>query len=246
MYAQSGFRTENVQYAAVQFVGGGIDTNWCGFKSQLADGTLMIGSNDGAPNQVGYYSPGSGWMWRWETATLAAGTVPAARLSGVGNAIYYNVSEAQDGSTLALRTAGGYLFAAYFNQGSGDEASPISSFSTYQGDNYQRKASIAFVRSQLGVAQYQSAFSTSPGYMIFTNGFKVMWGQFAIAANTTSLTTTFPTAFAAVASVVVSGAASTTNAQDNPPGVIGVNTANFQTVNAVDNIVQTWWIATGY
>jgi hypothetical protein len=55
-------------------------------------------------------------------------------------------------NTLAARDGSGYLHAQYFNQWSGNSENPtISQFMVTNGDNYFRKASLAHVKSTLGI-----------------------------------------------------------------------------------------------
>lgn len=71
-------------YGALTFlnnVGG-----WAGFKFGSGSG-IATGSENRyfmtAAGQTGEYDTGIGWQWRWDNGTLAVGTVPWARLSGV-------------------------------------------------------------------------------------------------------------------------------------------------------------------
>jgi hypothetical protein len=251
VYGQSGFRTESQQYAAIRIVGTGIDTNWCGIQPSAASGCLMIGSDGGAgPNQFGFYSPANGWMWRWDTGTLGAGTVPAARLSGVGNAIYYNVDSNATASTVVLRDVSGYIWNYYINTSSpNSENPPISQVMVTNGtDGFMRKADVSHLAAYLGVASYQSAFAgaSAGGYMIFTNGFKIMWGTYTQLGNNYTYTY-YPTAFVswAIAMLCCTPPISAT-AQDNPPGPVEQSITYFRSYSSIDNNSTAWYIAVGY
>jgi len=92
-----------------------------------------------------------------------------------------------------------------------------------------------------------STFSNSGnGYLLFNNGFKIMWGTATAAANG-STTVNYPTSFTSYGRPVVSGATNTSNgAQDNFPEVRTVGTSSFTVHQAADDSGTIWWIAVGY
>lgn len=79
----------------------------------------------------------------------------------------FSTAESAVGSTIPLRTSGGYLFATYFNQSSGAETPSTSSYIMYaNSDGYLRKSTLANVKSILGLgdAAYKAVETTpSPG-----------------------------------------------------------------------------------
>jgi hypothetical protein len=78
------------------------------------------------------------------TAAFATSAGSSTLLSGLAP------SDVGAANTIAQRNSSGYLFASYFNQSSSEgEAGTITSFGTFQGDNYLRKATPAQVGAQL-------------------------------------------------------------------------------------------------
>jgi len=65
----------------------------------------------------------------------------------------FNADQNPTGSTIPVRSSSGYLFATYYNQSSGNNENPtISQIYVDNGaDGYHRKASLAHVKSSLGV-----------------------------------------------------------------------------------------------
>jgi len=73
-------------------------------------------------------------------------------------------------------------------------------------------ANAAAARTTLGVFDVSASSLANPGYITFSNGFKVQWGSGSIAANTTT-SITYPSAFASFGVCVVSGGPSSTSAE---------------------------------
>ena len=194
----------------------------------------------------------NGWQWNFSNGTLGAGTVPYARMSGIGNAATYNVVDC-NGTTAAWSIpviSGDYLNLFYPRITTGD-----SEYATFAqmfvcgggGDSHIRKASVDQVRAIMGVLQYQSALSgsQSSGYFIFTNSFKIMWGAYVQNGNAYT-TVYYPTSFSQWANAVIACVGPVSNtAQDNPPNVQSSYTTYFQTWNAQDNASSAWYIAVG-
>ncbi len=131
----------------------GRQNGWSGLEFSGSSASTLMWDNDGNGDQQGAYAQGgAGWLWLWKDGTLVNGTVPYARLSGVGNAATYNVDTAGTAGTVALRPAGGYLYATYFNQSSPyNENPPILSVMVQNtsNDGFMRKASLSYFASQM-------------------------------------------------------------------------------------------------
>lgn len=85
-------------------------------------------------------------------SALTAGSATTATTASNANAVNgYAASEAATGSTVAARNSAGYLFAQYFNQGSGNSENPAVSqiMVTNGGDGFLRKASAAHLGQYL-------------------------------------------------------------------------------------------------
>lgn len=101
------------------------------------------------------------------TASSANNASNAAALAGLAP------SENAAGSTVVIRTSSGYIFSVYLNQSSAEgEGGTITSFATFQGDNYIRKSRPDQVGAQLscqnisgrtGVAKTLSSSAPSGG-----------------------------------------------------------------------------------
>lgn len=76
-------------------------------------------------------------------AAFATSAGSSALLSGLAP------SDTGGGNTIVQRNSSGYIFGTYFNQSSSDEGNAITSFATFQGDNYIRKASAAWAGQNL-------------------------------------------------------------------------------------------------
>ncbi len=102
----------------------------------------------------------------------------------------------------------------------------------------------ATARSNLGITGITSASLASTGYVVFENGFKVMWGSSFVNANGTTVIS-YPTAFSSFAVPVISAAWANVNASDNVPGVTSTTTTNFSVWSALDVGATGFWIAVG-
>lgn len=72
-------------YGGVNIIGA--NGGWAGFQFNSTNRYFMSTSG-----QTGEYDTSTGWQWRWDNGTLAAGTVPWARLSGVPAMSYLPLS----------------------------------------------------------------------------------------------------------------------------------------------------------
>lgn len=113
-------------------------------------------------------------------------------------------------------------------------ATGSDTFSTFDLSSFARTllddANAAAARTTLGVFDVSASSLANPGYITFSNGFKVQWGSGSIAANT-STTITYPSAFASFGVCVVSGGPSSTSAE----GDIHVTAASGLSTQALLN-----------
>lgn len=148
-------------WAGIQFVGSKL---W-NFMVATGDGTSGVyNTTDGA------------WLWLFNGAgQLAAGTVPWGRIPDPPAITALSADTSPTGNTVARRDANGYLYAAYLNQGSGNNENPgISQVMVTNGsDNFLRKAHIAHLGNSITVPWGNvsgrptdlGSFSNGPGYI---------------------------------------------------------------------------------
>lgn len=129
--------------------------------------------------------------------------------------------------------------------GSGCSLSGITDLAVADGGTGASTAAAAFANIAI-----TSSILSSPGYIKFTNGFYLFWGQFTAAANT-STSYTYSTTSASLAPtsftrVVVSGTGSSgdADAKDNSPDVTACTTTGFTVWNA-DTACTTFFIGVG-
>lgn len=135
---------------------------------------IMVNATDGSG---GFYNLTDGlWIWNFDgSGALAAGTVPWARVTGVPAITGLTADANPTANTVARRDASGYLWAAYFNQGSGNNENPTVSqvMVTNGSDGYLRKASLAHLGNSIAVPWANvsgrptalSSFSNDSGYI---------------------------------------------------------------------------------
>jgi hypothetical protein len=93
---------------------------------------------------------------------------------------------------------------------------------------------------------YCSSFSNSgTGYIIFANGFKIMWGTITTIGNT-SYTVSYPTSFASYSRAMCTGTVATGNRQDNGPCSASCSTSSFVLYDCDDTSKTSFWVAVGY
>jgi hypothetical protein len=120
----------------------------------------------------------------------------------------------------------------------------------YYGDTYHAGCKVDYASYALTAASVQnngtSTFSnTGNGYLLFQNGFKIMWGTLTTVGNN-AYTVSYPTSFSSYSRVVCSGSGSGGNPQDNAAEVTGSSTSSFTLYDAYDSSHTTFWIAVGY
>lgn len=126
--------------------GGYATFHWSG---QAGQPSWLWGSNDG----VNFYV--------WNPSNFNVNAVQG-----------YGPSTAASGNTLALRTAGGYLFSVYYNQSSGANENPtVSQVYVDNGDGYHRKAGLGYFINQLD----PGASMAPNGYQRLPNGKILQW-----------------------------------------------------------------------
>ncbi len=135
--------------------------------SQTNDGLVTHSTLDGC---VGYYVHGVGQVNGWSdlksrvAANKESIAANASAIAGKQNAIpgsidkvftdaEVNTATGRPANSLARRSPSGYLSANYFNQQSPNSENPMISqvFVQNSGDNFLRKASLAHLKSSLGV-----------------------------------------------------------------------------------------------
>lgn len=197
--------------------------NWSGQSGQPS---WLWGSNDG----LNFY------VWNPSNFNVANANTVAG----------LSVSIAASGSTVMARDSGGYAYAQYFNQASGNNENPsINQFMvTNGGDNFLRKASVASVVAGL---QATSGWLTSGnfGASLGTNGFQrlangaiLQWGTAAVSNGTF---VSFPLTFPSRSCSVVFTNISTTNQiflNGQPSAATGFSVANGSGTIS--------WFATGF
>jgi len=109
-------------------------------------------------------------------------------------------------------------------------------------------ADAATARTTIGAIGVDSMSLAVPGYIKFKlptgQVFGIQWGTVSASGNGTT-PVTYPSTFSNFSVAQVSGAALSTSAQDNNPGVSGTSPTGFEIFNAVDGAVSCWWIAVG-
>lgn len=108
-------------------------------------------------------------------------------------------------------------------------------------------ADVAALRTLLGAVTITAASIASTGYIKFDisgTPFTIQWGSQSVGGNAQT-NISYPTSFSSFSRPVVSGAAATTNAQDNAPGVRSAGLTSFSVINAINSSVTVWWIAVG-
>lgn len=166
-------KTAPTSYGSLQVAGS--TGGWAGIQfvgTKLWN--LMVNPSDGL---TGVYNTTDGvWLWHFNGAgQLAVGTVPWARVSGAPAITALTADISATGNTVARRDASGYLYAAYLNQGSGNNENPgISQVLVTNGsDNFLRKASLAHLGNSLTVPWANvsgrptdlGSFTNGPGYI---------------------------------------------------------------------------------
>lgn len=166
--------TSAVAQANTLRINGYATFNWSGQSGQPP---WLFGSSDGV--NVFVWNPSN---FSVANSALLVGLAPNSNVSG---------------NSIAQRDPNGYLFAAYFNQGSpNNENPPISQVMVTNGaDNFLRKASLAALASALAGAQSL----TTPGYARLPGGLIIQWGQINLGDipgnGTVQGTATFPITF---------------------------------------------------
>ncbi len=86
------------------------------------------------------------------------------------------------------------------------------------------------------------------GYIIFPNGFKIMWGSVTIPANVAQYAVAYPTAFASYSVPQISGGNLATGTSTNGPMIVppGGQTTVFYVSNSFNFGTASWWIAVGF
>lgn len=166
-------KTAPTSYGSLQVAGS--TGGWAGIQfvgTKLWN--LMVNPSDGL---TGVYNTTDGvWLWHFNGAgQLAVGTVPWARVSGAPAITGLSADTSATGNTVARRDASGYLYAAYLNQGSGNNENPgISQVLVTNGsDNFLRKANLAHLGNSLTVPWANvsgrptdlASFTNGPGYI---------------------------------------------------------------------------------
>lgn len=97
-----------------------------------------------------------------------------------------------------------------------------------------------------GVAAIAAQSLGNPGYMVLSNGFRIMWGTGTVGANT-SVNVNYPTAFASFSIPVLSGGININNADENYAAVIqgSSSTTGFSVINSYSVGHSFYWIAVG-
>lgn len=102
---------------------------------------------------------------------------------------------------------------------------------------YQNGQSVAAIAAQsLG----------NPGYMVLSNGFRIMWGTGTVGGNV-SVNVNYPTAFSSFSIPVLSGGININNADENYAAVIqgSSSTTGFSVINSYSSGHSFYWIAVG-
>jgi hypothetical protein len=178
------------QANTLQLVGAGFATFfWSGLSGQP---TWLLGSNNGTSFNV--YNPSN---FSVANATLLNNV--AGNIQAVGN-------------TIPIRDSNAYLYAAYFNQNSGNNENPAINqiIVTNGSDGFFRKASAGAVAAALAAqglttnASFPNSLGTN-GYQKLPSGFIIQWGYASTPSSpgapvdiAISFPTSFPTFCAAV------------------------------------------------
>lgn len=122
-----------------------------GTKYKLtAGGTSYIFTMPANPNTNTTYSFATGDSNGQIKVTPSSGSAYNVSVKGLGSAAYLTADTSASNSTVAQRTANGYLFATYFNQSSGAETPTTSSSLMFaNSDGYLRKSTLSNVRKIL-------------------------------------------------------------------------------------------------
>jgi len=146
----------------------------------------------GLYSNTGFYAAGGLWDAgnRVYSAGNPQGSCGYATTAGNANALGgYTASEAAAGSTIALRTSGGYIMATYFNCSSGgaeNNGSGLGYVAGFNGsDTYIRSYNAGALRSMLGLGSM--AYENTGSYGTFPNQHSVAFGNTNITASTSWL-----------------------------------------------------------
>lgn len=93
-----------------------------------------------------------------------------------------------------------------------------------------------------------SSNAENGGYRIYSDGYKECWGKITVNGNASGQVINFPAQcqFTQWSNVVLSGAGTGANAQDNWPAVRTTQLTHFTVNAAQDNSVTAWYQAKGY
>lgn len=191
--------------------------NWSGQSGQP---TWLFGSNDGAN------------VFVWNPANFNVAN--ANTVAGL------SVTSGASGNTVMARDGSGYAYAQYFNQASGNNENPtISQFMVTNGaDGFQRKASVAAVKSALGALGLSDfpALLSSNGYQKFPTGVILQWGSAFISGTTT---VNFPVTFP-------NGASHVAFTNINSTNQIFITSLGAGSFTASNGSAVVSWLAMGY
>ena len=138
---------------------------WIGRASDRSTGSMTVqlgGSSNSSFFEVVDYG--------WTTVTLRVGMND---FSYKGNAIYnagtFSYSSGVNASHVVQRDANGYIYGNYFNSNTSETENPtINTFFVSNGDGWHRKATIAHVKSQLGLGSM--AYASTDSYLALSGG----------------------------------------------------------------------------
>lgn len=174
------------------------------FSSSAKKWTFMV---DAAGLSGMYSVTDAAWKWYWDASgILTAGTVPWARLSGAPSITAETAADTATNSTVAKRTAAGYLLATYFSQTSGLEVPVIGAIFVQNSaaDGFMRKISLANFNAAISPAWANvsgkptavSAWTNDSGYTpsasapVFTGQVRGNSGTKGLGAITVTTTVT--------------------------------------------------------
>lgn len=104
----------------------------------------------------------------------------------------------------------------------------------------------ALYQNGQGVVALAAQSLGSPGYMVLSNGFRIMWGTGTVGANA-AVGVNYPTAFSSFSIPVLSGGININNADENYAAVIqgSASTSGFSVINSYATGHSFYWIAVG-
>lgn len=127
----------------------GVVAGWTGINFSESPVDLLWDING---QYQGAHHAGNGWQWRFNNGVLDTGTVPVARISGLGSAAHYDGAMGWAGAGhVPIFDGSGYLYTHYINSNTGNNENPAISqvIVTNGSDHFYRKASIQHLANSL-------------------------------------------------------------------------------------------------